>query len=61
LFAYALALPADVSRGRMKGLLTRVEKDAQGLSEMEEELVKAALDERLMLAGKEPFFGEQRD
>ncbi|MGI9074556.1 MAG: hypothetical protein ACR2JB_25300 [Bryobacteraceae bacterium] len=61
LFAYALALPADVSRGRMKGLLTRVEKDAHGLSEMEEELVKAALDERLMLAGKEPFFGEQRD
>jgi hypothetical protein len=61
LFAYALALPADVSRGRMKALLTRVEKDAQGLSEMEEELVKAALDERLMLAGKEPFFGEQRD
>jgi hypothetical protein len=50
-----------VSRGRMKGLLTRVEKDAQSLSEMEEELVKAALDERLMLAGKEPFFGEQRD
>jgi hypothetical protein len=61
LFAYALAVPADVSRGRMKGLLARVEKDAQGFSEMEEELVKAALDERLMLAGKEPFFGEQRD
>jgi hypothetical protein len=61
LFAYALAVPADVSRGRMKGLLTRVEKDAHGLSEMEEELVKAALDERLMLAGKEPFFGGQQD
>jgi HEAT repeat protein len=56
LFAYALALPAEVSRGRMNGLLARVEKDAQGLSEMEEELVKAALDERLMLAGKEPVF-----
>jgi hypothetical protein len=61
LFAYALALPAELSRGRMKGLLARVEKDAHGLSEMEEELVKAALDERLMLAGKEPFFSEQRD
>ena len=61
LFAYALAVPAELSRGRMKGLLTRVEKDAHGLSEMEEELVKAALDERLMLAGKEPFFSEQRD
>lgn len=56
LFAYALAIPAEISRGRMKGILARIEKDAQGLSEMEEELVKAALDERLMLAGKEPVF-----
>jgi hypothetical protein len=56
LFAYSLAIPADISRGRMKSLLARIEKDAQGLSEMEEELVKAALDERLMLAGKEPAF-----
>ena len=61
LFAYALALPTEVSRGRMKGLLTRIEKDAHGLSEMEEELVKTALDERLMLAGKEPVFAEQED
>lgn len=61
LFAYALAMPADVSRGRVKGLLARVEKDANGLSEMEEELVKAALDERLMLAGKEPVFLQQED
>jgi hypothetical protein len=61
LFAYALALPADISRGRMKGLFSRVEKDAQGLTEMEEELVKAALDERLLLAGKEPFFRPQED
>jgi HEAT repeat protein len=28
LFAYSLAVPADVSRGRMKGLLARIEKDA---------------------------------
>ena len=61
IFAYALALPGEVSRGRMKGLLARVEKDARGLSEMEEELVKAALDERLMLAGKEPVFRQQED
>jgi hypothetical protein len=45
----------------MKGLLKRIEKDARGLSEMEEELVKAALDERLMLAGKEPVFTQQDD
>ena len=61
LFAYSLAVPAELSRGRMKGLLARIEKDAQGLSEMEEELVKAALDERLMLAGKEPVFRQQED
>jgi len=61
LFAYALALPTEVSRGRMKGVLQRIEKDAQGLSELEEELVKAALDERLMLAGKEPMFRGQED
>lgn len=61
LFAYALALPAELSRGRMKGILARIEKDAHGLSEMEEELVKAALDERLMLAGKEPVFRQQED
>lgn len=61
LFAYALALPTEVSRGRMKALLQRIEKDANGLSELEEELVKAALDERLMLAGKEPMFRQQED
>ena len=61
LFAYALAVPGEVSRGRMKALLARIEKDARGLSEMEEELVKTALDERLMLAGKEPVFTEQED
>jgi hypothetical protein len=61
LFAYALALPTEVSRGRMKGVLQRIEKDANGLSELEEELVKAALDERLMLAGKEPMFRQQED
>jgi hypothetical protein len=61
LFAYALAVPTEVSRGRMKGLLQRIEKDAHGLSEIEEELVKAALDERLMLAGKEPVFRQQED
>ena len=61
LFAYALAIPAEVSRGRMKGLLARIERDANGLSEMEEQLVKTSLDERLMLAGKEPVFAEQED
>jgi hypothetical protein len=59
LFAYTLAVPGETSRGRVKSLLSRVEKDAQGLSEMEEELVKAAIDERLILAGKEPVFSRE--
>ncbi len=45
----------------MKGILEQIEKDANGLSELEEDLVKAALDERLMLAGKEPMFRQQED
>lgn len=61
LFSYALAVPTEVSRGRMKGVLERIEKDANGLSELEEDLVKAALDERLMLAGKEPVFRQMED
>ena len=61
IFAYALALPSETSRGRVKGLFERVKKDARGLSEVEEALVKAALDERLMLAGKEPFFSAEED
>jgi hypothetical protein len=28
---------------------------------MEEELVKTALDEKLLLAGKEPYFAQQED
>ncbi len=61
IFAYALAMPGETSRGRAKGLFERVKKDARGLSEVEEALVKAALDERLMLAGKEPFFSAEED
>jgi HEAT repeat protein len=61
LFAYALAIPAELSRGRLKGLLKRIERDACGLSEMEEELVRTALDERLIMSGKEPFFAPEED
>lgn len=61
LFAYALAVPTELSRGRMKAIVAKIEKEARGLSDLEEDLVKAALDERLMLAGKEPFFAAQQD
>jgi HEAT repeat protein len=56
IFAYGLALPTEISRGRVKALLKRIEKDAGGLSDLEERLAMTALDERLMLAGKEPVF-----
>ncbi len=61
LFAYALAIPAELSRSRMPGLLARIEKDAHGLSETEEELIKVAFDERLALAGREPIFSQEQD
>ncbi len=59
LFAYALTVPGELSPSRMKSLLNRIEKDAAGLSEDEELLVMAALDERLALAGKKPYFAGQ--
>jgi HEAT repeat protein len=59
LFAYALTVPGDLSPSRMKSLLNHIENDASGLSEEEELLVMAALDERLALAGKKPFFAGQ--
>ena len=40
----------------MKGLLARIEKDADALSESEIETVKIALDERLAIIGKHPYF-----
>jgi HEAT repeat protein len=61
LFAYAMTLPGDVTPARMKAMLSRVEKDAKGLSEEEEVLVMAALDERLVLTGKKPYFAGKND
>jgi preprotein translocase subunit SecA len=45
----------------MKGLLRKIDEAAGGLSEYEEELVKAALDERLALHGLDPVFGESEE
>ncbi|HEY6393087.1 MAG TPA: SEC-C metal-binding domain-containing protein [Bryobacteraceae bacterium] len=62
LFAYALSAPADISRGRIRSLLKKVDEMAGGLKPEEEELVKIALDQRLMLAGmKAVFFEEELD
>jgi HEAT repeat protein len=56
LFAYAMCVPGDVSRGRMKGLLAKIERLAGGLDEMEGMAVAMALDQRLALHGLEPVF-----
>src|SRR5258708_26565219 len=59
LFAYALSAPADTSRARIRSLLRKVDELSGGFRAEEEELVKIALDQRLMLAGMKPVFFEE--
>ncbi len=59
LFAYAIAVPGETSRGRIPALLRKVDEAAGGFKPDEQELVEIALDQRLMLHGKEPFFSAQ--
>jgi SEC-C motif len=56
LFAYALAIPGETSPGRVRALMTKVEQAAGGFRDDEEDLVRIALDQRLMLHGKSPVF-----
>src|SRR5580658_7078357 len=56
LFAYALAIPGETSSGRVRALMTKVEEAAGGFREDEEDLIRIALDQRLMLHGKSPVF-----
>lgn len=56
LLAYALSAPTEISRGRMKPLLRRIEDLAGGLSGPEQELVEDALDQRLAMHGLPPVF-----
>jgi HEAT repeat protein len=58
LFNYALAMPAQVSRGRVRGLLDKIDQLAGGLSPSETELVQMALDQRLEAQGMKPVFHE---
>ena len=61
LFAYALAMPGETTRGRIKAMLRKIDALAH-LNEPETELVKFALDERLRLHGLAPVFeAEQED
>jgi len=56
LFAYALCAPSDLSASRMRSLLNKIEQEAQGLTEDEEHMVMVALNQRMMLSGKDPVF-----
>ena len=55
LFAYALAMPGETTRGRIRGMLRKIDTIAH-LSSSEADLVMFALDERLRLAGLDPVF-----
>jgi hypothetical protein len=55
LFAYALAMPGETTRGRIRGMLRKIDARAD-LTASEAELVMFALDERLRLAGLDPVF-----
>ena len=60
LFAYALAMPGETTRGRVQGMLRKLDELAQ-LDSEETDLVMFALDERLRLAGLKPVFEEGSD
>ncbi len=55
LFAYALAMPGETTRGRAKGML-RKSDSITPLTHPEARLVAFAIDERLRLHGLEPVF-----
>jgi hypothetical protein len=57
LFAYALAMPGETTRGRIRGMLRKIDSLAD-LDQVETDLVMFALDERLRLHGLEPVFQE---
>jgi hypothetical protein len=62
LFAYALSVPGETSRGRAHALLNKIEDAAGGFRADEEMLVKIALDQRLMIRGmKAAFFPDESD
>jgi len=55
LFAYALAMPGETSRGRARGMVRKIDALAH-LSRAELRLVLFGIDERLRLHGLEPVF-----
>ena len=61
LFAYALCVPAEVTRGRVRGLLRKIDTLAGGLSSNEASVVQAALDQRLTMHGLDPVFSHENE
>jgi SEC-C motif len=59
LFAYALSVPGETSPGRMRSLLNKIDDAAGGFKPDEEKLVEIALDQRLILHGKNPVFSKE--
>ena len=55
LFAYALAMPGETTRGRVRGMLRKIDSITE-LSPEEAQVVMFALDERLRLEGLDPVF-----
>jgi hypothetical protein len=60
LFAYALAMPGETTRGRVRGMLRKLDSITP-LSDYETELVQFALDERLRLHGLMPVFSAEEE
>jgi hypothetical protein len=60
LFAYALAMPGETTRGRVRGMLRKLDSITP-LTHYETELVEFALDERLRLHGMQPVFSADQE
>jgi len=60
LFAYALAMPGETTRGRARGMLRKVDS-LSPLAPDEIQLVMFAIDERLRLHGLDPVFESESD
>jgi hypothetical protein len=58
LFSYALAMPGETTRGRVRGMLRKIDSIAE-LDAAETDLVMFALDERLRLHGLKAVFEEE--
>jgi len=59
LFAYAMAVPTELTPGRANHLLRNVEQAAGGLTLSEQEFVEFAIDERLAMNGMRTVFSGQ--